>query len=103
MLTLSVHTLNHLHILNLRFSAQLSSVDTNIFQWNYQYVNRRNETNHLTTGYLFEMNNYNHDLLEGDVGISFSTQMTLRAPDSFWWWQNPITHTMSTDRWFSYY
>lgn len=85
------------------FSAQLSSVDTNIFQWNYQYVNRRNETNHLTTGYLFEMNNYNHDFLESDVGISFSTQMTLRAPDSFWWWQNPITHTMSTDRWFSYY
>lgn len=85
------------------FSAQLSSVDTNVFQWNYQYVDRRNETNHLTTGYMFEMNNYNHDLLEGDVGISFSTQMTVRDPGGWWFWQNPVNHTISTQRWFSYY
>jgi len=85
------------------FSAQLSSVDTNVFQWNYQYVDRRNETNHLTTGYMFEMNNYNHDLLEGDVGISFATQMTVRDPGGWWFWQNPVNHTISTQRWFSYY
>lgn len=85
------------------FSAQQSSVDTNVFQWNYQYIDRRNETNHLTTGYMFEMNNYNHDLLEGDVGISFATQMTVRDPGGWWFWQNPVNHTIKTERRFSYY
>ncbi len=84
-------------------SAQQSSVDTNVFQWNYQYVDRRNETNHLTTGYIFEMNNYNHNLLEGDVGISFATQMTVRDPGGWWFWQKPVNHTIYTQRWFSYY
>ena len=49
------------------------------------------------------MNNYNHDLAEGDVEINFSIEMTVRSLKGYWFWQKPKDHTFSTKRWFNYY
>lgn len=58
-------------------STQRSSVNPNIYQWKYTYNTQRNETNHLNTGYLFEMNNYNHELSEDDLTLIYSYKMTV--------------------------
>ncbi|MDY4787817.1 MAG: hypothetical protein SO253_00700 [Bacilli bacterium] len=58
-------------------STQRSSIDSSIYQWTYTYADPRNETNHLNTGYIFEMNNKNHDLFEGDFSLKYSYKMTV--------------------------
>ncbi len=64
-------------------STQISSTNLNEYQWTYNYVDERNETNHINTGYLFEMNNYNHDLFEGDLSLEYNYKMTVT--DNGWW------------------
>ncbi|NLK12405.1 MAG: hypothetical protein GX312_02310 [Candidatus Phytoplasma sp.] len=64
-------------------STQRSSISSNIYQWKYTYNTQRNETNHLNTGYMFEMNNYNHNLFEGDLSLEYSYKMTVH--DNGWW------------------
>ena len=64
-------------------STQRSSIDSSIYQWTYTYNTSRNETNHLNTGYLFEMNNENHDLFEGDLSLTYAYKMTVK--DKGWW------------------
>lgn len=59
-------------------STQRSSIDPSIYQWTYTYNTSRNETNHLNTGYLFEMNNKNHDLFEGDLSLRYTYKMTVK-------------------------
>jgi len=58
-------------------STQKNASDPQMYEWLYTYSSPRIETNHLKTGYLFEMNNHNHDMLEGDLGVSFNYKMTL--------------------------
>jgi hypothetical protein len=64
-------------------STQISSSNLNVYQWTYTYVDERNETNHINTGYLFEMNNYNHNLFEGDLSLKYNYKMTVI--DDGWW------------------
>lgn len=61
-----------------RLSAQHDSNNYEKYQWSYQYVAAENggETFHLRTGYMFEMNNYGHDLLgEGQFGLEYRFRM----------------------------
>lgn len=58
-------------------SAQKDPMDVEKFTWLYTYSSPKNETNHLFVGYMFEMNNKGHDLLEGDVALEFEYQMTV--------------------------
>ncbi len=59
-------------------STQNGSNNINQYQWYYEYVDKKCETNHINTGYVFEMNNYNHDLLEGDVSLLFNYKMKVK-------------------------
>lgn len=52
-------------------------MDVEKFAWLFTYVTPRNETNHLLVGYMYEINNNGHDLLEGDVAITFEYEMTV--------------------------
>lgn len=64
-------------------TAQLDPNDAQKFTWVFQYKEAANETNYLTTGYLFEMNNQNHDLFEGDLAFEFEYSMTVS--NGSWW------------------
>lgn len=64
-------------------TAQLDPNDAQKFTWVFQYYKPANETNYLTTGYLFEMNNQNHDLFEGDLAFEFEYSMTVS--NGSWW------------------
>lgn len=64
-------------------SAQKDPVDLEKFTWLFTYSTPKNETNHLLTGYMFEMNNRGHDLLEGDVALRFEYQMTVYKKNIF--------------------
>ena len=68
---------------NPALSAQKDPNDTEKFTWLYTYESPSNETNHLKVGYMFEMNNYNHHLLEGDLALEFEYQMTVDN-NGFW-------------------
>lgn len=54
-----------------RLSAQKDPVYSDKFTWLYSYSDDKGmkETNHLNVGYLFEMNNKNHNLSEGDLAF----------------------------------
>lgn len=67
-------------------STQKNAYDPQIYEWLYTYSSPRIETNHLKTGYLFEMNNRNHDMLEGDLGVSFDYEMTV-SNNGFWFFE----------------
>ena len=58
-------------------SAQKDSSDMEKYTWLYSYTDSRNEANNLQVGYMFEMNNSGHDLLEGDLAVRFEYQMTV--------------------------
>lgn len=45
------------------------------YVWTYKYSSPKIETNHLSVGYIFEMNNKGHDLYEGDVAIRIEYMM----------------------------
>ncbi len=74
-------------------SAQKDPMDVEKFTWLYTYVTPRNETNHLLVGYMYEMNNNGHDLLEGDVAITFEYEMTVYNDN--WWAFFNKNHTFS--------
>ncbi len=59
------------------FSAQKNADDVEMYEWNYTYAEKRAETNHLKTGFLYEMNNSGHDMREGNVMIRFEYSMTV--------------------------
>lgn len=59
------------------FSDQKSADDLEKYEWNYTYDTKRDETNHLQTGFLYEMNNEGHNMSEGNVMIRFEYSMTV--------------------------
>lgn len=76
-----------------RLSAQKDVSDSMKFSWFYSYATRvgGKETNHLNVGYLFEMNNSNHNLSEGDLAFTIDYQFT-------------TTHSSFSDsKYFNYY
>lgn len=58
-------------------SAQKDPADIQKYTWLYTYSMPRNETFHLESGYMFEMNNRGHDLYEGDLALRFEYRMTV--------------------------
>lgn len=56
-------------------SAQKDPDDTQKYTWLYTYSTPRNETYHLSFGYMFEMNNRGHHLLEGDLAFEYDYKM----------------------------
>lgn len=74
-------------------SAQKDPADVEKFTWLFTYDTPRNETHHLLTGYMFEMNNSGHDLLEGDVALRFEYQMTVYKKNI--WGNFKQSHTFS--------
>lgn len=61
-----------------RLSSQHDSNRYDKYQWSYQYADKKNgrETFHLRTGYMFEMNNHGHGLLdEGQFGLEYRFRM----------------------------
>ena len=58
-------------------SAQKDPDDVEKFTWLYTYSSPKGETNNFQLGYMFEMNNSGHDLLEGDLALQFEYQMTV--------------------------
>ncbi|HKM01068.1 MAG TPA: hypothetical protein VJ083_03340 [Sedimentibacter sp.] len=56
-------------------NTQKDPNDAKKYTWLYSYRIPRNETNHLNTGYIFEMNNKNHDMFEGDIAFTYDYQM----------------------------
>lgn len=51
-------------------SAQRDPDDFTKYTWLYNYHAPRNETNHITNGYIFEQNNDGHDLFENDIAFN---------------------------------
>lgn len=66
-------------------SSQLSSTNPSEAQWTYIYNNDRDETGHAQTSYLFEMNNYNHSMCEGDFNLNYSFTYTVKTPCTHWY------------------
>lgn len=81
-------------------SAQKDPSDAEKYTWLYTYEEAKNETNHLDVGYMFEMNNSGHDLLEGDLAVRFEYQMTV---DNKKIWIFNKTYTFSGSAFFNYY
>ena len=63
-------------------SAQKNASNPQAYEWLYTYKTARSETNHLITGYMFEMNNAGHDLLEGDLSFRYDYKMTVKRNSS---------------------
>lgn len=59
-------------------SAQKSASNPQAYEWLYTYNTARAETNHLITGYMFELNNKGHDLLEGDLAFIYEYKMNVQ-------------------------
>lgn len=63
-------------------SAQKNASNPQAYEWLYTYNTARSETNHLVTGYMFEMNNKGHDLFEGDLSFRYDYKMTVKHNNS---------------------
>ena len=61
-------------------SAQKNAEDSQQYEWKYTYSGPMNETHHMYLGYMFEMNNGGHDLLEGDLAFRYDYEMTVCEP-----------------------
>lgn len=59
-------------------TTQKNSNDSQQYEWVYKYNVVRDETNHLITGYVFEMNNRGHDLEEGDVMFRYNYKLGVK-------------------------
>lgn len=59
-------------------SAQKNAEDAQMFEWNYTYDSVKEETFHLFTGYMFEMNNEGHDIEEGDLAFRYNYQLVVK-------------------------
>ncbi len=77
-----------------RLSTQHSPGNFNTYEWTYFYDTPKNETFNLTFGYLFEMNNSNHQLQEGDLAFRYDYKMQVATKplstyvrESFTWWR----------------
>ena len=81
-------------------SAQKNASDNQKFEWSYQYNDPKAETNHLFTGYMFEMNNSGHDLREGDLAFRYDYKMKVSDND---WWVFESTHTITGFEYNNYY
>ena len=81
-------------------SAQKNADDPQIFEWSYTYNTERSETNHLFTGYMFEMNNSGHNLREGDVAFRYDYRMKVHNGD---WWIFAKTHNITGFQILNYY
>lgn len=66
-------------------SAQKDPDDVEKFTWVYNYSDPKGETNNFQLGYMFEMNNSGHDLLEGDLALQFEYQMTVNKTILFFY------------------
>lgn len=64
-------------------SAQKDPNDLQTYTWVYSYASARNETNNMNIGYMFEMNNYGHDLFEGELAFKYEYEMTVSNAN--WW------------------
>lgn len=63
-----------------RLSAQYNSENREMFEWYFAYSESKAESNHLRTGYLFEMNNSEHDLSEGDLALNIDYSISVKHP-----------------------
>jgi len=77
-------------------STQPLSSDREIYSWIYMYSTPKNETFNLTFGYLFEMNNSNHQLQEGDFAFRYDYKMEVKSNTS-------IFSTKKSFTWGRYY
>lgn len=59
-------------------STQRNASNPQTYEWSYTYSSARSETNHLLTGYMFEMNNTGHDLYEDDLSFKYDYKMTVQ-------------------------
>lgn len=64
-------------------SAQKDPNDVQKFTLLFRYNTPANEINYLTTRYMFEVNNHNKDLFEGDLAFEFEYSMTVS--NGLWW------------------
>lgn len=74
-------------------SAQKDSKDTEKYTWLYTCTYPQSDAYRLNVGYMFEMNNSGHDLLEGDVALRFEYQMTVYKKNI--WGNFKQSHTFS--------
>lgn len=58
-------------------STQKDPINPKKYTWLYTYLDPRNETNHLNTRYMFEMNNKGHDMYEGDIAFTYDYQFSV--------------------------
>lgn len=77
-----------------RLSTQHDADNYNKYQWSFQYEDCVNgeETFHLKTGYMFEMNNSGHGLNgEGQFGLKYRFSMQVASCSKFlFWWNRSI-------------
>lgn len=69
-----------------RLTAQHDSNDYNKYQWTLIYNDPNNgcETSHLSTGYMFEMNNSGHEMVgEGQFGLHYDFLMNVGKKNVF--------------------
>ncbi len=84
---------------NPALSAQKDPIEKEKYTWMYKYDEFENETYHLNIGYMFEMNNFNHDLFEGDLALIFDYEFTVKE-NHFWF---PKTRAITSKRYIGYY
>lgn len=85
-----------------RLSTQHDSNNYEKYQWSYQYAQSKNgnETFHLRTGYMFEMNNSGHSLLgEGQFGLEYQFRMQVDKKTLFGGVQNPFDGFLYVNWW----
>lgn len=63
-----------------RLSTQYNAENREMFEWYFAYSESKAESNHLRTGYLFEMNNSGHDLSEGDLALNIDYSISVKYP-----------------------
>ena len=74
-------------------SAQKDPKDTEKYTWLYTCTYPQSDAYRLNVGYMFEMNNIGHDLLESKVALSFEYNMTVYNDN--WWVLFNKNHTFS--------
>lgn len=57
------------------YSTQKDPGDLQKYTWAYEYPDAVNQSTTMEVGYIFEMNNQNHDLYEGDLAFTIDYRM----------------------------
>lgn len=85
-----------------RLSTQHDSNNYNKYQWSYQYEDSKNgdTTFHLSTRYMFEMNNSGHSLIgEGQFGLEYRFRLQVKKIGLFGKVQKPCDGFLYVNWW----